>query len=305
MLIVIAVIGILIALLLPAMQAARESARRIKCANNLKQIGVALLNFENGRGHLPVGAENRQSFGASWWVPVFPYLTHSSAMDKFNSSATNCGDALLNSVNAQAAHKLIEPSMLCPSSPLASTRMVGTVQLMLPSYVGVSGASNYDGFPESRVSTCCAPFNNGQISSGGVLIPNRAVQLQEVRRGLTNTLAVAECSDYAYTTTGQKQQIDGAFPLGWIAGTAANGTPPSYTTGSPVQPSFNITTIRYQPNMRNYNSPGIYINHGPNHPLASPHPGGAHGLMLGGSVEFLSNDIELDVLKKMATRDGS
>lgn len=304
MLVVIAVIAILIALLLPAIQAARESARRARCANNLKQIGVALLNFENGRGRLPIGAENRQSFGASWWVRIFPYLAHSAVIDKFDTSAANCGDALLNSLNARVAHKLIEPSMLCPSSPLPASRLVGTVELMTPSYVGIAGASNHDGFTESRVATCCAPFNNGQISAGGVLIPNRAVSLHEVRRGFSSTLAVGECSDFASTATGQKQRIDGGFPAGWIAGTAANGTPATYTTSPMVPPSFNIATIRYQPNMRNYNSPGIYVNHGSNHPLVSSHPGGVCGLMLSGSVEFISNDIDLNILKTMATRDG-
>jgi len=303
MLVVIAVISVLIALLLPAIQAARESARRIKCAGNLHQIGVALKSFENGHGRLPVGAEYRQGFGASWWVRVFPYLANSPLMGKFDTSAGKCGDALLNSLNAQVAHKLIEPSMLCPSSPLPSTRLVGSVELMTPSYVGIAGASNHDGFAENRVSTCCAPFNNGQISAGGVLIPNRAVDLREVKRGLTNTLAVGECSEYAVNSSGQKQRIDGAFPLGWIAGTAAEGTPPTYAAAASVPPSFNITTIRYQPNVRNYNSPGIYVNHGPNHPLLSPHPGGVHILMLGGAVQFISNEVKLDVLKQMATRD--
>ena len=304
MLVVIAIIAILIALLLPAIQVARESARRLQCANNLKQIGVALHNFENGRGRLPVGAENRQSFGASWWVRIFPYLSHPTAMDKFDPSAANCGDALLNALNAQGAHELIEPTMLCPSSPLPATRLVGTVELMTPSYVGIAGASNHDGFAENRVATCCAPSNNGQISAGGVLIPNRAIGLHEVRRGLTNTLVVGECSDYASTATGVKQRIDGGFPIGWIAGTAATGTPPTYSASASVSPSFNITTIRYQPNMRNYNAPGIYVNHGSNHPLVSAHPGGVYGLMLSGAVEFISDDIDLNTLKAKATRDG-
>jgi hypothetical protein len=56
--------------------------------------------------------------------------------------------------------------------------------------------------------------------------------------------------------------------------------------------------------MRDYNAPGVRNNHGPNNPLLSPHPGGVQGLMLGGAVQFISNDIELTVLKQMATRDG-
>src|SRR6266571_785492 len=92
----------------------------------------------------------------------------------------------------------------------------------------------------------------------------------------------------------------------WLAGTYEQGTPPTY--GSPNSPAsprqcWNITTIRYPPNTHDPSLPGIDQNHGANNPLLSAHPGGVNGLMVGGSVQFLTDNVSIWLLKQLATRD--
>jgi len=302
LLVVMAVIGILCGLLLPAVQSARESARRITCHNHLKQIGLALAGFENGTGRYPVGARHNVTYGHSWWIPILAYMEQRPLVERLDRRSPNNGWPLMHPQNARAIDGVVVATMTCPSSKMPPLRKSGRTEVMMPSYVGLSGASGEGDFVEDRVSRCCMPRNDGEISGGGVLFPNEATRPREVTDGIERTLAVGECCDFARDVRGVEFRVDGGFPMGWITGTRAEGTPPNYDVGS-GRPSFNITTIRYRPNMRDYDRPGVDDDHGPNNPLLSAHPGGVHGLMLGGSAHFLADDIDLDVLKSLATRD--
>lgn len=86
LLVVTAIIGVLVALLLPAVQAAREAARRIKCANNLKQLGIGLHNYESSLGMLPWGNAYPRIAGAlSWIACLLPFIERQPHYDAFKT----------------------------------------------------------------------------------------------------------------------------------------------------------------------------------------------------------------------------
>jgi len=84
LLVVIAIIGVLVSLLLPAIQSAREAARRMQCTNNMRQIGIAMQNYHDTNGQLPVGS-NSCCWG-TWVVEVLPYLELQNLYDLYDNS---------------------------------------------------------------------------------------------------------------------------------------------------------------------------------------------------------------------------
>ena len=302
LLVAIAIVGILVAILLPAISAARESARRSSCVNNIRQVGIALQNHEGAHKAFPAGARANIDLGTSWWVDLLPFLESTAVYESLDLKGINTGSVFFNTQNGPAIDRVLLSAMRCPSTPVEPFWPVNNYQVMMPSYVGISGSSDRGGFPESRNNDCCAYENPGRISGGGLLIANRAIRAKQVTDGLSSTLLVGECSDFAVTVQGKNRRVDGGFPLGWIAGTWAFGTPPNYAV-SPAPPSWNITTVEYTPNMRAYEQPGIDDNRGANNPLLSAHPGGVNCAFADGSVHLLSDEIDVWILKRLATRD--
>jgi prepilin-type N-terminal cleavage/methylation domain-containing protein len=84
LLVVIAIIGVLIALLLPAVQAAREAARRTQCTNNFKQMGIAMHNYHDSQGSLPIGRQDAQR--RTWAMSILPYLEQGNLFGAINFS---------------------------------------------------------------------------------------------------------------------------------------------------------------------------------------------------------------------------
>src|SRR5687767_13769215 len=93
LLVAIAIIGILVALLLPAIQAARESARRTECTNHLRQIGLAIQTYHVAKGAFPSGRNKTDQFGVSWGYYILPQLEEQNIFDAYDASKAVYDDA--------------------------------------------------------------------------------------------------------------------------------------------------------------------------------------------------------------------
>jgi prepilin-type N-terminal cleavage/methylation domain-containing protein len=311
LLVVMVIIGVIIALLLPAILAARESSRRAVCQSNLRQLGLALQAFESGQKHLPIGARSSYGVGPSWMADLLPHLNETPLYQQLSLSIANAGMVSLAAQNGIVADGVVLSVLRCPSSPLSTTYEVQPqkYKMCLPSYVGIAGTINDQDFLESRTSKCCAPLLDGQLSAGGILVPNRSISLSLVKRGTSHVLCIGEQSSYSIDTMGRQRDISGGYGQGWLAGTSGDRVPPNFynsvvnsTTNIPFV--WNLTTIRYAPNTQTYELPGVKDSHGPNNPLMSAHRGGVFGLQLDASVHFISEQIDLLTLRREATRDN-
>ncbi len=180
LLVVIAIIAVLIALLLPAVQAAREAARRIQCTNNLKQLGVALSNYESGIGALPPsmvlsGRGNTTNDTTGWSVQarILPYLEGSNLFNAMNLSIFKEEPANLTVIGLSVS------AFLCPSEMNPSP---------LRHDYGLAGVNSY-GFCQGDWFVW-GGFNGPQNRQA--FGPNRSRRLAEFTDGLSGTIMAAE-----------------------------------------------------------------------------------------------------------------
>lgn len=321
LLVVIAIIAILVALLLPAVQQAREAARRSSCKNNLKQWGLALHNYHEVYDTLPLGTNGWvPGWGPSFYAALLPYVEQSGLYNNMTFSGTHTGwtnnDA--GRINGAAANGVEMAVMLCPSSPMdPKANTGGGFILTLPSYCGIAGAVDEDKtsnatptvdtdmFAEQRqrnAAGCCgAKANTGIQASGGMLTPNESHNFAKAKDGTSNVMVMSESSDFTVDAAGNKHDTRHSAPHGWLMGNSQGGRITNWN--GPNERQFNLATVRYPPNTRNYDLPGIGDNKQPNNPLISAHTGGVQVLMMDGSVHFISENINLPTLKYLATRD--
>ena len=232
LLVVIAIIGVLVGLLLPAVQAAREAARRMSCQNNMKQLGLSVLNYESAYKKLPPGGEttdyNSLSGGsyqrAFWPHSVFtillPYMEQNSVYSNMNLNyAYNDSRFAANQLAAQTNI----PIFLCPSDPWAST----------PDSIGGYDFGRTDYFATIYVDIDpITGLRNKLTDSAGALAFSARVDMSTFY-----TLPGAKAASMASITDGTSNTINfvedsGRFTFGgnspWISSTGIKGNVSSY-----------------------------------------------------------------------------
>lgn len=183
LLVVIAIIGVLVSLLLPAVQAAREAARRASCTNNLKQLGLAIHQYHDAHGCLPMGYSHRPGYtwgGFGWGLAILPHLEQRPLFDAVNFALPAWTQANTTvCITPIATH-------LCPSDETSGGNFLSrdAFQFAMSSYVGSFGPGDMDfGSPDDR---------------RGLFSRNSRTRFSEIRDGLSQTLAVGERHNGAF-----------------------------------------------------------------------------------------------------------
>jgi prepilin-type N-terminal cleavage/methylation domain-containing protein/prepilin-type processing-associated H-X9-DG protein len=304
LLVVISVVGVLLALLLPAVQAARESARRARCAGHLKQIALAMLNYENSTGVLPP-AKKGCCWG-TWLVYTLPYLEQIPLYNSWNVLGNNTPGW---PIGLDTALRYFGPAnvtttstrldlYLCPSdltnAPISSTVGASTYSCTSQNY-----AVNFGNTIAAQTAFQGMPFLGAPFGDIGSPLADHnqpahsCVPLSAISDGLAATLMASE------VVVGQGRDLRG---FSWWGDAAAfealhspNTTFPDvlfsayYCQNQPPNPPCMGATTAI---------PDCYA-------ARSRHPGGVNAVFCDGSVHFIKNSIAIDDWRALSTAHGN
>lgn len=300
LLVVIAIIAILIALLLPAVQQAREAARRTSCRNNLKQIGLALQNYESSHRVFPPG---RLGFPMVFSVQahILPYMDNSG---------------LYNLIDFNTA-----PSFAAPSNPM--TRNEIAVRTLIPHYVCSSDFGRVTGSefgPTNYVaSTGSGAGAANSIKTGdGVMFSGSNVRFADVVDGMSNTVCFGEHTlgvggnpsspggGSPKDSQGEVLELAGATPTTDASCVPGGGTWSGLRGAKWMNGHFGDTLYNhyYSPNSKQFDCGNASHNFGLT-AARSRHVGGVHVLLCDGAVRFVGDNINLGTWRGLSTRMGS
>jgi len=314
LLVVIAIVGILVALLFPAVQASREAARRLQCANNLRQMGLAMHNYVAARGRLPnSGNAMRDDF--SPLARILPYCEQADLHDliDFRVNMGHVGKVDLPVALRPAAATVI-PMFLCPSDiedPAHELKLVSESVMYAASNYAMNGGSGTDG------KTAIMGKTDGVCYCGAKL------RIEDIRDGTSNTLAFTEsligpCDSPAPTSKPDIQVYRARLSSpGSLLGAADKADSDGLPAVLPLVSGWDGTRLAYW--LRGYppGGPVLIGRFTPNCPVPdliggsgrlgaarSRHPGGVNACFCDGSVQFILDTIDKTTWHALWTRAG-
>ncbi|HWL07012.1 MAG TPA: DUF1559 domain-containing protein [Planctomicrobium sp.] len=298
LLVVIAIIAILVALLLPAVQQAREAARRTQCKNNLKQLGLALHNYHDTHSVFPPGnvvrsfhanncmagdrrTETPATHGAPWTVMILPYIDESALYNLINMGGAFIYSASTNLTNPSTRPNLQRsmPKFQCPSSELSRAGYPGN------HYYGVSGGGaeqcEYGGYSN---------FNTGS------LFLNSAINLKHLSDGTTNVFLIGEQSINSHPSNPDYTGILAGTAIAW--GGTARGDNANAGIGCNMAGAQRSINSQVRQAVEGDHRWAVMTR-----TFGSVHIGGCHFLMADGSVHFMNENINLNIYQTLGIRD--
>ncbi len=301
LLVVIAIVGILMALLLPAVQTVKEAASRASCKNNMRQLGLALHNYESSRRKFPPGyaysrgTDGANQLGHAWGTFILPYLEQQHLYKLVDTELPVFDAANL------AARETPQPAFLCPADRFSANNFVIRDESSTPveQYAAASYCANWG--PASGVLE--TPGNTGDDinldatpdQSTGPFFRNSRTRYRDITDGVSNTLAIGERHNGPIVDSS-------GFPIGvaphpnfenaWFAAVRDIDAPDD-DHGHMV-----LFDTEFAPN----NPPpgGAGADRG----VAGPHAGFAQFVFMDGSVHTISEDIELNVYRSLSSISG-
>lgn len=291
LLVTIAIIGLLIALLLPAVMAAREAARRLRCANNLKQIGLALHNYHDSAKRFPYGWDNR---GTGWSLHILPFVEFGSLYDSIHFQESGPGNWGSGSTN-QAACETVIPVFRCPSMPVAEHVDYNGIARRVPaSYRGNAGSEASSDDTSTIVIAGSKSLENLWLN--GLFYACSRVGFRDIVDGSSSTILVGESyTDPDFVKDGQ------AMDFWYIGSPQADPCRCNGGSGGTEFSEFVGTTLA--PMNAYLNQPGLdgrlmELSFG------SYHSGGAQFAMCDGNVRFIADTIDSQVYLGLGSRNG-
>lgn len=299
LLVVIAIIAILIGLLLPAVQYAREAARRTACGNNLKQLSLAMLNYESARQRFPAGFT---SPGMTMWSAyILPQLEQGNLYDKIDTGGPWTGGDASEANSAALSHLLT--AFRCPSSDQPDIQFDDFVNLdRVPcSYLGVcSGLRDRESgdFPWAGMDRF-----DGHPASDGIFYLNSRTRVAEIRDGTSHTALIAETfvdqevrgidaagndqkMDHWYIGSGELLSYQRHLEVSYFSGEV------SECLGSTAVPINAFKTDTATTDQKELG-------------FGSLHPAGINVIYADGHLEFISQEIAPQVWSAAGTRNGA